>query len=468
MSQQNTCRLCANSFEHCKSFYDEKGRPNSLHRILVKLFHPPVINIHKYKHLKRICLQCWGHIREFCKFQMSIARAQLKLVEIVPMSNDNMEDLEEDEEFINIDNNTENAERQEVYEARNAERNGTELSLNLSMGQREENEFHNVDKASMSEEVIILSENTCSAAGQTPCLQFATVKQEHISTDEELTLDDVSSMTKYQDLEKSFHSRNFETNSHIMASSNENDKIDITVSIKQEVEENANISDEQNDEATKESEQLITVKEGDIVMESEFIPDHHNQMISRIPALGKSSLNKGHEDNNKDFSSLAKSSDLMSIAAYYKYELIYFDPDFDKLEAKLLVHNPCCLCAKVFASLKDLAYHFRFHHPKAEMFVTCCSRSFKQIADLKKHLRDEHSQVQRLNLAVCHLCKAFSGTKEEIDKHIKIRHQPKFITCRLCTKTFTNKTAFERHYLKFHSSTQKYLALGENLKYKPT
>uniref|UniRef100_A0A1I8PL18 C2H2-type domain-containing protein n=1 Tax=Stomoxys calcitrans TaxID=35570 RepID=A0A1I8PL18_STOCA len=82
MSDQNSsCRLCVNWGEDFKSLYDENGQPNALYEIIVKYFHPTVLDIKKYKKLTGICQECWHQIWSFCSFQKSIHEAQQKLCE---------------------------------------------------------------------------------------------------------------------------------------------------------------------------------------------------------------------------------------------------------------------------------------------------------------------------------------------------------------------------------------------------
>ncbi|XP_073842803.1 uncharacterized protein isoform X1 [Musca autumnalis] len=84
MSQKNSCRLCVKWCENFKSLYDDSGQPNALYEIIVKYFHPTVLNIEKYTYLHGICRQCWIHIKEFTTFQKSIKEAQINLLSSFP------------------------------------------------------------------------------------------------------------------------------------------------------------------------------------------------------------------------------------------------------------------------------------------------------------------------------------------------------------------------------------------------
>ncbi|XP_059222357.1 uncharacterized protein LOC106092620 isoform X9 [Stomoxys calcitrans] len=79
------CRLCVNKCQSpFKSLYDDKGRPNALYEIIVKYFHPTVLNIDKYKQFTGICRACWRHVWKFCNFQKSVHESQLRLSQVLP------------------------------------------------------------------------------------------------------------------------------------------------------------------------------------------------------------------------------------------------------------------------------------------------------------------------------------------------------------------------------------------------
>ncbi|XP_073842690.1 uncharacterized protein isoform X6 [Musca autumnalis] len=81
MSLTKRCRLCVGRCDEGKSLYDDSGQANALHGIIVKYFHPTIIDIGKYRHLTSICRHCWRQVWKFCNFQKSIHEAQIKLLD---------------------------------------------------------------------------------------------------------------------------------------------------------------------------------------------------------------------------------------------------------------------------------------------------------------------------------------------------------------------------------------------------
>ena len=86
----------------------------------------------------------------------------------------------------------------------------------------------------------------------------------------------------------------------------------------------------------------------------------------------------------------------------------------------------CNMCCAIFAFHADLAKHQRKCYPK-RFKCTYCNKVFALNSDLAKHWQEHLQQFQ------CDICHFSLTNKEDLIKHVSVRHQFK---CEICSTSF--------------------------------
>ncbi|CDF39023.1 unnamed protein product [Chondrus crispus] len=108
----------------------------------------------------------------------------------------------------------------------------------------------------------------------------------------------------------------------------------------------------------------------------------------------------------------------------------------------------CDLCGQKFAHKADLGRHrYRIHVSRA---FSCekCGKSFAEQDQLHHHVRVTHEEDARP--WECKQCQIRFGRKSSLTRHRQTVHQKTRFTCRVCSKTYSQKFDAVRHERKAH------------------
>jgi hypothetical protein len=109
--------------------------------------------------------------------------------------------------------------------------------------------------------------------------------------------------------------------------------------------------------------------------------------------------------------------------------------------------NECDICAKQYASKRNLREHLQRVHEKIRNFQCdrCPYKCFEESV-LRRHKQRIHSNLAMAKFK-CHLCDYSSEKKRVLDNHILDFHSTRnsFIRCNNCTNTFLTPIGLLKH-----------------------
>lgn len=132
---------------------------------------------------------------------------------------------------------------------------------------------------------------------------------------------------------------------------------------------------------------------------------------------------------------------------------IRFAKRSNKMRHVLTVHNrlkqfECELCGQKFGLKADLGRHrYRIHESRA-FSCSKCGKSFAEDEQLELHIRVTHEEDSRP--WECKQCRIRFGRKSSLTRHEQTVHQRTRFTCRVCSKTYSQKFDAIRHERKAH------------------
>lgn len=114
-------------------------------------------------------------------------------------------------------------------------------------------------------------------------------------------------------------------------------------------------------------------------------------------------------------------------------------------------HHVCCECGWKFASNFDLRQHFEGHHnesTKAERTCAFCDKIFTKERNLKYHIQAIHNKSK----FECEICLKTFSFKSAKERHLKVVHyNQKSHQCSICEKSFGTRYDQRNHFDHYHN-----------------
>ncbi|XP_055083945.1 oocyte zinc finger protein XlCOF22-like [Periophthalmus magnuspinnatus] len=116
--------------------------------------------------------------------------------------------------------------------------------------------------------------------------------------------------------------------------------------------------------------------------------------------------------------------------------------------------HQCSVCKKRFGTKQILQRHIRVHTGERPFSCSICKKTFTIKCNRDKHLKI-HTSERPYNCSICE--KAFA-LKRSLDAHLKIHTGDKPFSCQTCKKTFTIKGNLDKH-VRTHTGEKPFSCL---------